>query len=417
LSCVASEVLVDLAARKIGMDPVAFRKLNYRKPEGLPCVTAAGSKLSNLSLDPCLDRLVELMGYEALRKEQKSLRSKGIYRGIGIGTYIEPTAYGPLYYGPTGASITSQDGCSIRLDPTGTLRCVTSITDQGQGTLTGLAQIIAATIGVPIDSIDMISGDSSVSTYGGGAWASRGIICGGEAALKAARDLAANILKIAASITQSAPADLTIENACVINKQTGASVITIADVARIGYFRQDTLPADLGVQLMVTRSHVVNNLSYYMTSGVHASYLQVDPETGVINLLDHWAVTDCGRTINPLLVDEQVRGGVVQGLGSVLYEECVYNELGTLTNGTMADYLAPMASEMPDIHLSNIETPEQTTELGAKGVGESGLIGAMGAVWVAANDALAPFGATISEQPFTPERVLDAIGAGQRAEI
>jgi carbon-monoxide dehydrogenase large subunit len=128
-------------------------------------------------------------------------------------------------------------------------------------------------------------------------------------------------------------------------------------------------------------------------------------------------VTDCGRQINPLLVDEQMRGGIVQGIGSVLYEECVYDEQGTLANGTMAEYLAPMASEMPDIHLTTVETREGSTELGAKGVGESGLIGAMGALWVAVNDALRPFGAVMSQQPFTPERVLDAIEKAQSASI
>ncbi len=412
LSCVATEILVDNAAARIGMDPVAFRKRNYRKKENLPCVTPAGSKLSNMSLDACLDRLVELMDYSALRKEQAALREKGVYRGIGIGTYIEPTAYGPLYYGPTGASITSQDGCSLRLEPSGTLRCVTSITDQGQGTLAAIAQIVSDTISIPVDSIDIISGDSTLSTYGGGAWASRGVVCGGEAALKAARDLAANILKIAAAITQSIPSELEIQNGTVVNKRTGAAVITLAEVGRIGYFRQDTLPPDLDVQLMVSRAHVVNNHVYYMTSGVQASYVEVDPETGFIKVLGHWAVTDCGRVINPLLVDEQMRGGIVQGIGSVLYEECVYNELGNLTNGTLADYLVPMAGEMPDIKLANIETPESTTELGSKGVGEAGLIGAMGAVWVSVNDALRPLNATISCQPFTPERVLDAIAAG-----
>lgn len=414
LSCVATELLADMAADRIGMDPVAFRRRNYRKAKDLPCVTPGGSKLSFLSLDACLDRLVEAMSYDGLRAEQERLRRAGIHRGIGIATYIEPTAYGPRYYGPTEASITSQDGCSLRLDPSGSVRCVTSITDQGQGTLTAIAQIVSDTLGVPIETIDVISGDSAISTYGGGAWASRGVVCGGEAALKAARDLSANILAIAAAVTQSSPENLRIEDGTIVDRRSGAAILTLADVGRIGYFRQDTLPPDLDVQLMVTRSHVVNTGTYYMTSGVQASYVEVDPETGFIRLLGHWSVADCGRVINPLLVDEQLRGGIVQGIGSVLYEECVYDDAGNMTNATMADYLAPMAFEMPDIHVETIETPEGTTELGAKGVGEAGLIGAMGAVWCAVNDALRPLGAVIGEQPFTPERVLDAIEAGRR---
>ena len=154
-------------------------------------------------------------------------------------------------------------------------------------------------------------------------------------------------------------------------------------------------------------------MPYYMANGAQACHVELDTETGFISVLGHWAVDDCGRVINPLQVDEQVRGGIVQGIGAVLLEECLYGENGSLLNGTMADYLAPMAGEMPDIHVAHVETPETTTELGAKGVGEAGLIGAMGAVWVAVTDALKPFGARISHQPFTPERVLEALEAAR----
>jgi carbon-monoxide dehydrogenase large subunit len=413
LSTIVTEVLADRAAAKLGMDPLALRRLNYRKKDSMPCVTPAGSKLDNISFQTCLDRLAQVMKYEELRSEQAELRKRNIYRGIGVATFVEPTAYGPVFYGPTGAAISVQDGCTIRLEPTGMLRCVTSITDQGQGTLHSLAQIIADTVGVEVDAIDMIAGDSAISTYGGGAWASRGIAIGGEAALKAARDLVRNILAVAGAITQTRPDNLDIVRGQIVNKQTGAEVATLAEVAKIGYFRQDTLPPDTDVQFSVTRSHVANTASYYMGYGVHGSYLEVDAGTGFIRLLNHWAITDCGRIINPLIVDDQVRGAIVQGIGSVLYEECIYDEIGSLVNGTMADYVAPMAVEMPDIYVEQIETPERSTDLGAKGVGELGLTGAMGALWVAVNDALRPLGASISHQPFTPERVLDAIASAR----
>ncbi len=416
LSTIVSEVLTDRAAAKLGMDTLAFKRLNYRKRESMPCVTPAGSKLDNLFFDACLDRLIEVMDYDGLRAEQAELRKRGVYRGIGVATFVEPTAYGPVFYGPTGAAISVQDGCTIRLEPTGVLRCVTSITDQGQGTLHSLAQIIADTVGVDVDDIDMIAGDSAISTYGGGAWASRGIAIGGEAALKAARDLVRNILTVAAAITQTSPDDLDIVRGQIVNRRTRAQVLTLGEVGKIGYFRQDTLPPDTDVQFSVTRSHVANAASYYMGYGVHGSYLELDAGTGFIKLLNHWAITDCGRVVNPLIVDDQVRGAVVQGIGSVLYEECIYNELGSLVNGTMADYVAPMAAEMPDIYVEQIETPERSTGLGAKGVGELGLTGAMGVLWVAVNDALRPLGATIAHQPFTPERILEAIAsAAERA--
>lgn len=417
LSTIISETLTDMAAAKLEMDTVAFKRLNYRKKESMPCVTPAGSKLDNISFDECLDRLVEVMAYQRLRQEQADLRKSGVYRGIGISTFAEPTAYGPVFYGPTGASISVQDGCTIRLEPTGALRCVTSITDQGQGTIHSLAQIIADTVGVGIDDIEMIGGDSAISTYGGGAWASRGIAIGGEAALKAARDLARNILTVAAAITQTTPDKLRIVRGQIHNKETGAAVIGVGDVAKIGYFRQDTLPPDIDVQFTVSRSHVANGASYYMGHGVHGVWLDVDPATGFIKLLNYWAITNCGRVINPLIVDDQVRGAIVQGIGSVLYEECMYDEAGNLLNGTLADYLAPMACEMPDMYVEQIETPERSTELGAKGVGELGLTGAMGALWAGVNDALRPLGATISDQPFTPERVLDAIAAAKSQPV
>ena len=415
LACIATEVLADLAAEKLGLDPVVFRRQNFWPRESLPCVTPGGSKLTAVSFHACLDKLVDLMQYERLRAEQAACRARGIYRGIGVASYIEATAYGPPYYGPSEARISVQDGCTLRLEPSGMVRCLTSTTDQGQGTLTGIAQIVADTLGVPLDDVEIMAGDSSISPYGGGSWASRGMAVGGEAALKASRALKANILALAGAITQS-PADrLDIRGGQVINRQTAAQVISLADLGRIGYFRQETLPKDFDVQLQATSSFVDNHTPYYMANGAQAAYLEVDPETGFISLLGHWAVDDCGRVINPLQVDEQMRGGIVQGIGAVLLEQIVYGENGSLMNGTMADYLAPMACEMPDIQVAHIETPEPTTELGAKGVGEAGLIGAMGAVWVAVTDALKPLGARVSHQPFTPERMLDALKAARSA--
>jgi carbon-monoxide dehydrogenase large subunit len=297
----------------------------------------------------------------------------------------------------------------LRLEPSGSVRCITSLTDQGQGTLTSVAQIVADSVGLPIEQVSVTGGDSAISPYGGGAWASRGTAIGGEAALRAGAMLKQNILALASAITQT-PADaLTIAEGQVMNTRSGQAVISLADVGRIGYFRQDTLPADFDVQLSVTASFVANDKICYMANGVQGSYVEVDCETGFIKLLGQWAVDDCGRVINPLLVDEQVRGGIVQGIGAVLFEECIYSDDGNLLNGTMADYLVPMAGEMPDIVLDHVETPEASTKLGAKGIGEGGLIGAMGSVWVAVNDALKPLGAKVRHQPFTPERILDAL--------
>jgi carbon-monoxide dehydrogenase large subunit len=409
LACVATELLTDLAATRLGIDTVEFKRRTYRPKSSLPCVTPGGQRLETVSFHACLDKLVALIDYDALRKDQRGLRARGVFRGVGIATFCEQTAYGPPYYGPSGAPISTQDGCTIRLEPSGSIRCSTSLTDQGQGTLTSIAQIVADSVGVSVDDVGVLAGDSSISPYGGGAWASRGTAIGGEAALRAATALKRNILALAGTVTQT-PADaLGIVDGQVVNTRTGQPVISLADVGRIGYFRQDTLPADYDVQLSVSASFVANDKMYYMANGVQASHVEVDCETGFIRVLGQWAVDDCGRVINPLLVDEQVRGGIVQGIGAVLYEECIYSEDANLLNGTMADYLVPMANEMPDIVVAHVETPEASTKLGAKGIGEAGLIGAMGSVWVAVNDALKPFGAKVLHQPFTPERVLDAL--------
>ena len=409
LACVVTELLTDFAADALGIDTIEFKRRNYRSKSSLPCITPGGQHLEAVSLHECLEKLVTLIGYEELRQEQHRLRQKGIFRGIGIGTFVEQTAYGPPYYGPSGAPISTQDGCTLRLEPSGSVRCVTSLTDQGQGTLTAIAQIVADTLGVPVEDVGMLAGDSAISPYGGGAWASRGAAIGGEAALKAGRMLKRNILAVAGAITQNPIDSLDIVGGNVVRADNGRTVISLAEVGRIGYFRQDLLPSDTDVQLSVSASHVANDALYYMANGVQASHVEVDCETGFIKLLGHWAVDDCGRMINPLLVQEQVRGGIVQGIGAVLFEECIYSEQGNLLNGTMADYLVPMSDEMPDIHVVHVETPEASTRLGAKGIGEAGLIGAMGAVWVAVNDALKPFGAKVLHQPFTPERVLDAL--------
>jgi carbon-monoxide dehydrogenase large subunit len=409
LACVATELLTDLAADKLGLDTVEFKRRNYWPKAALPCVTPTGQKLETVSFHECLEKLVRLMDYDALRKEQAELRKRGVYRGIGIATFCEQTAYGAPYYGPSGASISTQDGCTLRLEPSGSVRCITSLTDQGQGTLTSVAQIVADSVGLSIEQVGVAGGDSAISPYGGGAWASRGTAIGGEAALRAGTMLKQNILALASAITQT-PADaLTIAEGQVMNARSGQAVISLADVGRIGYFRQDTLPRDFDVQLSVSASFVANDKMCYMANGVQASYVEVDCETGFIKMLGQWAVDDCGRLINPLLVDEQVRGGIVQGIGAVLFEECIYSDDGNLLNGTMADYLVPMAGEMPDIALDHVETPEASTRLGAKGIGEGGLIGAMGSVWVAVNDALKPLGAKVRHQPFTPERILDAL--------
>jgi carbon-monoxide dehydrogenase large subunit len=284
------------------------------------------------------------------------------------------------------------------------------VTDQGQGTLTALRQIVGTTLGVGIDDVDVIHGDTTAAPFGGGAWASRGTALGGESTLRAARQLRASVLAIAGSMLQAQPEDLRIEAGIVVNA-AGLAQLSLADIAAAAHFKSHTIPLDELPPLDVTERYASRNLPYFASNGVQAAHIEVDPGLGTITLLGFWVVDDCGTVINPLLVDEQIRGGVVQGIGAALYEECIYNESAQLENGTLADYLVPMAAEMPDIHVAHIETPIGETQLGARGVGEAGTVAAAAAVWGAVNDALSPFGATVTRQPITPEHVLDAIAA------
>jgi carbon-monoxide dehydrogenase large subunit len=410
IACSVTEGLVDLAALKIGMDPVEIRRRNLIADDAYPCASPSGLKFEQLSHHAAMNKLTAMMDYDGLRAEQAALRPKNIHRGIGIASFIEITNPSAAFYGVGGARISSQDGVAVRMDAQGSLICQTSITEQGQGSESLTAQIVGSVMGVSMDRVRVILGDTDNTPYGGGTWASRGAGIGGEAALQAAKTLRKNVLDIAAAILQSSPAELDIADNAVVNAGDRSPRIELQELARIAYFRPDTLPPGIQPELMATRHFVPREYPFAFTNGVQASWLEVDIDTGFVKLLRHWVVEDCGTIINPQLVDEQIRGGVVQGLGAALFEKCIYDERGQLTNANMADYLVPMSGEMPDIDVGHVVSPTLETELGAKGAGEAGTAGAAAAVANAVNDALKPFGAVITEIPLTPQLILAALG-------
>jgi carbon-monoxide dehydrogenase large subunit len=410
IACSVTEGLVDLAAMKIGMDPVEIRRRNLISDDAYPCASASGLKFEKLSHHASLDKLLDMMSYAGLRAEQVELRKRNIHRGIGFASFIEVTNPSAAFYGVGGAKISSQDGVAVRLDAQGAVICQTSITEQGQGSEALTAQIVASVLGVSMERVRVILGDTDNTPYGGGTWASRGAGIGGEAALQATKVLRGNILEIAAAILQSTPDELDIIGNTVVNVGDGVHRIELKELARIVYFRPDTLPPGIQPELMATRHYVPREYPFAFTNGVQASWLEVDTETGFVRLLRHWVVEDCGTIINPQLVDEQIRGGVVQGLGAALFEKCIYDERGQLTNANMADYLVPMSGEMPDIDVGHVVSPTLESELGAKGAGEAGTAGAAAAVANALNDALRPFNTIITEIPLTPQVILAALG-------
>src|SRR4051812_33178137 len=404
-----TEAIVDLAAQKLGMDPAEFRRRNLIPDDAYPYASPAGLKFEKLSHHKTLDLLLRTMNYPALRAEQAQLRKQGIYRGIGLAAMIEVTNPSPAFYGVGGARISAQDGATLRLEPTGMVTVLCSVTEQGQGTEAIFAQIAASAVGVSLDKIKVVTGDTGVTPYGGGTWASRGAGIGGEAVLQAGRALRSNLLDVAAAILKMEKAELDIAGNSVINKLTTAKKLDLAEVGRVAYFRPDTLPMDFQSELTVTRHYTPRQYGFTFTNGIQASLVEVDTDTGFVRLLKHWCVEDSGTVINPMLVDEQLRGGVIQGIGAALYEECLYDADGQLLNGNLADYLVPMAGEMPDIICRHVETPTLQSQLGAKGVGEAGTAGAPGAIMNAINDALLPLNARVTAMPFTPERILKAL--------
>lgn len=410
IATAVTEGLVDMAAHAIGMDPIEMRRRNLYRDDAYPCTSPAGMRFEGLSHHASLDKLLAMVPVERIRADQAAQRHNGVHRGLGIAAFIELTNPSPFMYGIGGARISAQDGATVRMDPDGSVLVASGVTEQGQGTEAILAQIVAHGVGVAVNKVRVVTGDTQNTPYGGGTWACRGAGIGGEAALQSAIALKEQILHVAGAMLQAAPAALDIVLGEVVDKATGTPRISLAEIGRVVYFRGDTLPKDLPREFVQTRHYITKEYPFAFTNGIQACWVEVDTATGMVKVLEHWCVEDCGRVINPMLVDEQVRGGIVQGLGGALYEHCLYDEQGNLLTTTMADYLVPMAAEMPEIHVGHVETPTKESLLGAKGVGEAGTAGAPGALMNAINDALRPLGAVVTEQPFTPARILRALG-------
>lgn len=405
IACAVTEALVDRMAERLALDPAELRRRNYVRTDDLPHTTPAGVVLDQVSLAECQTRLEQLVDYPRLRREQQALRRRGIHRGLGLAAVVELTATGPGYYGGGGVRVSAQDGVTVRLEPDGSVRAATSLTDQGQGIDTGLQQVIAETLGVEAARVRVDSGDSATTPSGGGAWASRGASVGGEAALRAARRLKRQILDLAAALLQGRPDSLDLRAGVVVDAG-GTARLPFDDLAAVAHFRQHELPPGVQPELAATAFFVPRERPYIAANGVQFSHVEVDVETGVVRLLDHAVVHDSGRLLNPMLAEEQIRGGVVQGIGAALFEELRYED-GQLTNGSFADYLVPMAAEMPDIRIAHLETPDSSTELGARGVGEAGVAGASAAVLNAVNDALSALtDRRLCRLPITPARLL-----------
>jgi carbon-monoxide dehydrogenase large subunit len=410
IACLAGEVAIETAARSLGIDALELRRRNLIAADAYPYKLVSGVVYERLSQHACLDKLESMMDYAGLRAEQKRLRERGVYRGIGLATFVENSNHYTATYGRGGAPIASQDGCTMRVDGNGAITVGAGVAEMGQGTSAALAQIAASAVGVDLDQITMVIGDTQLVPYGAGNWGSRGTGIAGEATWAAGRALRDAILSAARVLLNCEASQLDIRAGVIVDVATAQERMRLETLARTVYLRPDHFPKEVQPELVVTRHYAQKMFEGgIFTNGTQAAYLEVDLETGQVRLLKHWVVDDCGVAVNPLLVDEQLRGGVVQGIGHALFESCIYSLEGQLANGSLIDYLVPMAAEMPDIEIGHVSTPTASSALGAKGAGEAGVTGAPAAILNAINDALAPLGATVTRIPATPERILQAL--------
>lgn len=411
IACLLTEVALECAARQLGADPVDFRLRNFVPDDAYPVQLLSGTRMEALSHEACLRHLVALMDYPALQQARDQARAAGRLQGIGFATFVENSNHGSATYGRGGAPIAANDGCTVQLQADGTVLCASGATDTGQGCETALTQIIAHTLDLPLNSVRVQLGDTASAPVGGGNWGSRGTGVAGEAALQASLALKKEVLRSASALWGVAQDRLELRGGQLYDGPAGPCLGSLAQLCQAAYARPDLFKSDLVPQLCVTRFYAQRDYDGGIyTNGVQASWVEVDLRSGCVKLLKHWIVDDCGVVINPALADEQLRGAVVQGIGQALYEGCLYDQAGQLMNATLAEYLTPMAGEMPDICVGHVVTPTRSSALGAKGVAEAGVTGAIAAVVNAVNDALSPLHAQVTDLPITPDRIFEATG-------
>lgn len=406
------ERLIDLLAAALNLDPVDVRRRNLVRPEDFPYRSASGLVYDSASFIESLELACDKAGYAARRAEQARLRADGRYLGIGLGCYVEITAFGSKTPASPGTPINpAHEAATVRIDPSGAVTVLCGVAPTGQSHATSLAQIAADGLGVPLETIRVITGDTAATPYGLGTFASRSAVIAGGAVRHATATLAEKIRRIAATLLEASADDLEMVEGHVRMRSSPTASVPLRQVARLAYHQIRRLPAGLDPGLEVT--------AYYdpqwgtSANGTHLAVVEVDPETGHVTLLQYVAVEDCGLQINPMVVEGQTHGGIAQGISSALYEELLYDTAGQLLTGSLMDYLLPGAADIPPVATHHLVTPSTVTLGGVKGTGEGGTLGASAAVPNAVADALRPLGVRLTEIPLTPERLRRAIQAVQ----
>jgi carbon-monoxide dehydrogenase large subunit len=406
------EVCVDQLADELGIDRLELRRRNFITD--FPNERPHGFVYDSGNYHGTLDRCLEMLDHDGFLREQERLRGEGVYRGVGFSTYVEICGLGPSRaLGPDGWGMQGGyfESAQVRVLPTGTVMVYTGTSPHGQGLETSFAQIVADRLGLPPEAVEVIHGDTNTGPFGKDTYGSRSLSVGGEAVARAAEKVQEKARRIVAHKLEAAPEDVEVSDGAFRVKGSPDQSMSLADVATEAY-----IPADLpeGMEAGLDEISFYDPANFVWPFGAHACVVEVDVETGKVEIVRWIAVDDCGPAINPKLIDGQVHGGAVHAIGQALYEQIAYDENGQLTTGTFVDYGLPTAAEVPSFETARTETPSPTNTLGVKGVGEAATIAATPAIVNAVVDALRPLGVTYIDMPLTSERVWQAIQEARR---
>jgi len=413
--CFAMDLTIDAVAREVGREPHEVRAENLVQPEQMPFMNITNKYYDSGDFPAGVHEAVEKIDVAGVRKRQKAGEPDGRLIGVGFATYVEQTAHGRPVFGAWGiAVVPGYENASVKLTADGGLEIRVGVQSHGQGMETTLAQIAHTELGIPLDRISVIHGDTGTTPFSTGTYASRGIVMAGGAVATACRELVPRMAPIAAHFLQCKADEVRLEDGMM---KGSSGEVPLADIGRAWYLRPDQLPEVVnegGLEVVMGyKPGIETGVFGYAT---HAAVVAVDPALGSVEILDYVIVEDCGTLINPMVVEGQTYGGAAQGIGTALYEEMPYSPQGQPLASTLADYILPGPTEVPRIRIYHTETPSPHTAHGQKGVGEGGAIAPQAAIGNAINDALKPLGAEVGEAPMTPRRILDAIAAA-RAKV
>ena len=407
------ERMADLLAGELSMDPVDVRRKNFIPADAFPYTSGGTLTYDSGNYQGTLDKALEMANYSGFRQQQQQLRQQGRYQGIGLSTYVEVCGLAPS---PAAGAMGFQGGlwepATVRMLATGKAIVLTGTSPHGQGEETTFAQLVADKLGLSVEDVDIVHGDTAAIPMGWGTYGSRTTAVGGTAIFKATEKVIEKAKKVAAHLLEAAPDDVIFDSGKFHVQGSPDKSKTIQEIALMANLAWN-MPEGVEPGLEESSFHDPTNFTYPF--GAHICTVEVDPDTGEVKILRYVAVDDVGVVINPMIVDGQIHGGVAQGIGQALYEHAIYDEAGQLITGSMMDYAVPNATQIPTVETARTETPCPHNLTGIKGVGETGTIAASQAVVNAVVDALAPLGIKHIDMPLSPERVWRAIQAAKSA--